>query len=61
MTLNALARPGNFIKTKLAGNSCMGYVFMVDEERGLMYVSFPKIHECKWIVWDNRGQYFVVS
>jgi|TARA_R110000824_G_scaffold40702_1_gene121756 hypothetical protein len=61
MPKNVLARPGNFIKTKLAGDPCMGYVFMVDEAQGLMYVSFPKVHDCKWIVWDNCGQYFVIS
>jgi len=55
------ARTGDFIKDCSPRKRSMGYVRMVDEERGQMYVEFPKINERQWVLLDNRGQYIVIE
>jgi len=55
------ARTGDFIKDCSPRKRSMGYVRMVDEERGQMYVEFPKINERQWVLLVNRGQYIVIE
>tara|TARA_R110000824_G_scaffold284605_2_gene472836 strand:- start:13 stop:207 length:195 start_codon:yes stop_codon:yes gene_type:complete len=54
------AAEGDFIKDKSPQKRSMGFVREVNLLTNMMKVTFPKLGQETWIVWENHGHYVII-
>lgn len=52
---------GSFVKDLTPQNRSLGIVIDIDKKTNMMLVNFPKTFKKSWVLWNNMGQYLVVS